>query len=84
MSIGIIGMGEMGKMYADRLAKGGWKKSVPPPLARPHSSQKSGQLIRTRLSLTRINVCDLPEKFDQLSAYCEGTVSRHLAREGRR
>jgi hypothetical protein len=26
VSIGIIGMGEMGKMYADRLAKGGWKR----------------------------------------------------------
>ncbi|KAK4703453.1 prephenate dehydrogenase (NADP+), partial [Phenoliferia sp. Uapishka_3] len=43
--IGIIGMGEMGKMYAERLAKGGWK---------------------------RINVCDLPEKYEQLREYCKG------------
>lgn len=26
IAIGIIGMGEMGKMYAERLSKGGWEK----------------------------------------------------------
>ncbi|KAI5475556.1 prephenate dehydrogenase (NADP+) [Pseudohyphozyma bogoriensis] len=47
ISIGIIGMGEMGKMYADRLSKGGWK---------------------------RINVCDLPSKFDEVKQFCKGTT----------
>ncbi|ORZ39469.1 prephenate dehydrogenase [Catenaria anguillulae PL171] len=37
--IGIIGMGDMGRLYARHFAQAGWK---------------------------RINVCDLPEKFEQL------------------
>ncbi|GAA5862173.1 hypothetical protein JCM1840_001668 [Sporobolomyces johnsonii] len=45
-TIGLIGMGEMGKMYAERLSKGGRCK--------------------------KINVCDLPEKYDQLVEYCKG------------
>lgn len=45
LAIGIIGMGEMGKMYAERLSRGGWK---------------------------RINVCDIPAKFDQLTEEFKG------------
>jgi 3-hydroxyisobutyrate dehydrogenase-like beta-hydroxyacid dehydrogenase len=26
ISIGLIGMGEMGRMYAERIAQGGWKR----------------------------------------------------------
>ncbi|ORY51211.1 hypothetical protein BCR35DRAFT_310702 [Leucosporidium creatinivorum] len=51
VAVGIIGMGEMGKMYAERLSRGGCK---------------------------RINVCDLPAKFDSLVEYCkdkEGVVA---------
>ncbi|GAA6061125.1 hypothetical protein JCM10212_001725 [Sporobolomyces blumeae] len=44
--IGLIGMGEMGKMYAERLSKAGRCK--------------------------KINVCDLPEKYDSLVEYCKG------------
>jgi phosphoglycerate dehydrogenase-like enzyme len=29
--IGIIGMGEMGRMYADRLYRGGYKQCAPSP-----------------------------------------------------
>ncbi|GAA6015561.1 hypothetical protein JCM11491_007157 [Sporobolomyces phaffii] len=44
--IGLIGMGEMGKMYAERLSKSA--------------------------RCNRINVCDLPEKYDSLVEYCHG------------
>ncbi|ORE11506.1 Prephenate dehydrogenase [Rhizopus microsporus var. microsporus] len=46
IEIGIIGAGGMGRFYAQRLAKAGWKK---------------------------VNVCDLPEKYEQLKKDFEGT-----------
>ncbi|CEG83781.1 Putative Prephenate dehydrogenase (NADP) [Rhizopus microsporus] len=45
IEIGIIGAGGMGRFYAQRLAKAGWKK---------------------------VNVCDLPEKYEQLKKEFEG------------
>lgn len=39
--IGIIGMGEMGKMYADRLSKGGWKRYVRPLSRHQHAGADS-------------------------------------------
>ncbi|GAA5964980.1 hypothetical protein JCM21900_004693 [Sporobolomyces salmonicolor] len=54
--IGLIGMGEMGKMYAERLSKGGKCK--------------------------KINVCDLPEKYDQLVEYCHGKDRVVAMRDG--
>jgi 3-hydroxyisobutyrate dehydrogenase-like beta-hydroxyacid dehydrogenase len=35
IKIGLIGMGDMGKMYARRLLQGGWSRSVGPPRRRP-------------------------------------------------
>ncbi|KAM0786591.1 hypothetical protein ACM66B_002046 [Microbotryomycetes sp. NB124-2] len=55
VSVGIIGMGEMGKMYAERLRTGG---------------------------LARINVCDLPSKFEQLEAYCKGKEGLVAMKDG--
>ena len=43
--VGLIGMGEMGRMYADRLS-------------------------RTPGHCARINVCDLPDRYDSLVDYC--------------
>ncbi|TFK21001.1 prephenate dehydrogenase [Coprinopsis marcescibilis] len=54
-TIGLIGMGAMGKMYAKFLAEAGWKK---------------------------INVCDLPEKYDQLQADYAGSANIHPMRDG--
>ncbi|GAA5879649.1 hypothetical protein JCM16303_004118 [Sporobolomyces ruberrimus] len=54
--IGLIGMGEMGKMYAERLSKAGQCK--------------------------RINVCDLPEKYDSLVEYCKGKEKLVPMRDG--
>ncbi|BGP09161.1 putative prephenate dehydrogenase [NADP(+)] [Rhodotorula toruloides] len=54
--IGLIGMGEMGKMYAERLSKGGQCK--------------------------KINVCDLPERYDQLVEYCKGKDKLVPLRDG--
>ncbi|POY72148.1 hypothetical protein BMF94_4785 [Rhodotorula taiwanensis] len=54
--IGLIGMGEMGKMYAERLSKGG--------------------------KCARINVCDLPERFEELQEYCKGKSKVVPMRDG--
>ncbi|GAA5926708.1 prephenate dehydrogenase (NADP(+)) [Sporobolomyces koalae] len=54
--IGLIGMGEMGKMYAERLSKAG--------------------------QCNRINVCDLPEKYDSLVEYCKGKDKLVPMRDG--
>ncbi|GAA5971072.1 hypothetical protein JCM8115_006138 [Rhodotorula mucilaginosa] len=55
-TIGLIGMGEMGKMYAERLSKGG--------------------------RCAKINVCDLPERFEQLQEYCKGKSKLVPLRDG--
>ncbi|BGP56332.1 prephenate dehydrogenase (NADP(+)) [Rhodotorula sphaerocarpa] len=54
--IGLIGMGEMGKMYAERLSKGG--------------------------KCAKINVCDLPERYEQLQEYCQGKSKLVPLRDG--
>lgn len=68
--IGLIGMGEMGKMYAERLSKAG-------------QCNRFAYLFPSSLSLVvdtdfllvwdnRINVCDLPEKYESIVEYCKG------------
>ncbi|GJN89962.1 hypothetical protein Rhopal_002951-T1 [Rhodotorula paludigena] len=54
--IGLIGMGEMGRMYAERLSRAGQCK--------------------------RINVCDLPDKYDSLVEYCKGKDKLVPLRDG--
>ncbi|CAE6473033.1 unnamed protein product [Rhizoctonia solani] len=55
--IGIIGMGEMGKMYAKVLSAAGWAK---------------------------INVCDRPENFDQLTQDMKDVPGINVLRDGHR
>ncbi|KAI0252847.1 prephenate dehydrogenase [Lactifluus subvellereus] len=54
-TIGLIGMGGMGKMYAKYLSAAGWKK---------------------------INVCDLPEMYDSLTAEYKDTPGIQVLRDG--
>ncbi|KAI0299406.1 prephenate dehydrogenase [Multifurca ochricompacta] len=54
-TIGLIGMGAMGKMYAEYLSAAGWKK---------------------------INVCDLPERFDSLKAAYKDVTGITVLRDG--
>ncbi|TNY20325.1 Prephenate dehydrogenase [Rhodotorula diobovata] len=54
--VGIIGMGEMGRMYAERLSRAG--------------------------QCARINVCDLPDRFDSLVEYCKGKDKLVPKRDG--
>ena len=67
--IGLIGMGEMGTMYARRLAEAGWKRCA----ARPRGRGRT-------LSGSRINVCDLPENCEALRAQMQGEAPRRLPR----
>jgi prephenate dehydrogenase (NADP+) len=68
--IGLIGMGEMGKMYAERLSREGkCSRFVPFPPC-PYSKELLRRALRNR-----ILVCDLPEKYEQLKAYCQGAFS---------
>ncbi|KAL1924949.1 uncharacterized protein VTP21DRAFT_4603 [Calcarisporiella thermophila] len=46
IEIGIIGLGDMGRLYAQRIHKAGWK---------------------------RVNVCDLPEKYEQIREEFKGS-----------
>ncbi len=66
-TIGLIGMGLMGRMYVKFLSQAGWKKCV-----------FSSSLLEIDDMLTysvgvRIYVCDLPEKYEQLKADYAGT-----------
>ena len=55
-TIGLIGMGAMGKMYANRLSDAGWRKCV-----------DCSCIERRLLSHSfRIHVCDTPDKFQSL------------------
>lgn len=54
-SIGLIGMGAMGSMYAKYLSAAGWKK---------------------------INVCDVPDKFEALRKKYENTPGVNVLRDG--
>ena len=63
-TIGLIGMGAMGRMYAQRLGAAGWRRFV--SLLRLFGKGSNGP------SLTRIHVCDLPEKYEQLKRDYEG------------
>ncbi|PPQ85426.1 hypothetical protein CVT25_006318 [Psilocybe cyanescens] len=54
-TIGLIGMGAMGRMYARHLGDAGWSK---------------------------INVCDIPEKYEQLKADYASNQNIHAMRDG--
>jgi prephenate dehydrogenase (NADP+) len=58
-TIGLIGMGAMGRMYA-RYLQAGWCRFV--------SGSCVFFMTARRHFLIRIHVCDLPEKLDQLKA----------------
>jgi prephenate dehydrogenase (NADP+) len=64
-TIGLIGMGAMGAMYARELSKAGWKKSNRLFIYLHH------HLISFFFS-HRISVCDLPEKYDSLKLQYKG------------
>ncbi|GAA5914342.1 hypothetical protein JCM8208_004443 [Rhodotorula glutinis] len=55
--VGLIGMGEMGRMYADRLS-------------------------RNHNHCARINVCDLPDRYDSLVDYCRDKPNLVPLRDG--
>ncbi|KAK2765176.1 prephenate dehydrogenase (NADP(+)) [Arachnomyces sp. PD_36] len=57
-SIGIIGMGDMGKMYAQRLSDAGWRFT--------HLVT-----IHTHYEQKPVNACDRPDKYDALKAEFE-------------
>ncbi len=65
-TIGLIGMGEMGKMYARHLSAAGWKKSV---------SNTYSVLLTVD---SRIHVCDLPQKYEALQRELAGESIRPL------
>ncbi|KAL3712269.1 prephenate dehydrogenase (NADP(+)) [Talaromyces marneffei ATCC 18224] len=57
-SIGIIGMGDMGKMYAQRLSQAGWRFISHRSLLNSHADTTS--------RLSRINACDRSDKYESL------------------
>ena len=61
-TIGLIGMGAMGKMYAKCLSEGGWQKWVLALVLCDSEFTK----------YTRIHVCDLPSNYEALKATYEG------------
>ena len=64
-TIGLIGMGAMGTMYAKHLSDAGWKKYV---------SSSHPRLCHADTPVAqRISVCDLPEKFESLRRTYKGT-----------
>lgn len=63
-TIGLIGMGAMGRMYAQRLGAAGWRRFVDFFDCLVKGSNEP--------SLARIHVCDLPEKYEQLKRDYEG------------
>jgi prephenate dehydrogenase (NADP+) len=56
-TIGLIGMGAMGQMYATCLGQAGWRRYV-----QIHVKK----ILQPFEGISRIHVCDRPEKFDQL------------------
>lgn len=55
-TIGLIGMGAMGRMYAKLFSQAGWKKCVILVVTR----------INRRPRFIRIYVCDIPERYERL------------------
>ena len=72
--IGMIGMGEMGKMYARVLAGAGWKRFV--------SFHTNLLLVLTRRAC-RIHVCDLPQNEAKLREEMKGALSVDVDRRPR-
>ena len=74
ISVGIIGMGDMGKMYARRLSEAGWK--YVPGFNLPL------QMLCFRvpwfiiLTVFRVNACDRDDKFEALKEEYKGRKSR--------
>lgn len=64
-TIGLIGMGAMGKMYAKHLSAAGWKK---------YETILEFETSTDSLSSSRIMVCDQPQKFEGIKRDYEGTV----------
>ena len=60
--IGLIGMGAMGRMYATLLSDAGWNRSE------LHSSN----LLTLFQPISRIHVCDLPSKYENLKREYDG------------
>jgi len=58
-TIGLIGMGAMGRMYAKYLGQAGWCRYV---------SSLSTRLCDALIYTRRIHVCDVPEKYEKLKA----------------
>jgi prephenate dehydrogenase (NADP+) len=63
IAVGIIGMGDMGKMYARRIAAAGWR-CVPRVYFRG--------LWNLTNSVSRVNACDRPDKYESLKAEFAG------------
>jgi prephenate dehydrogenase (NADP+) len=63
IELGIIGAGGMGRFYAQTLSNAGWKKYLDLFLA---------WLTRELTDLYSVNVCDLPEKYENLKKDFEG------------
>jgi hypothetical protein len=72
--IGLIGMGDMGRMYAKRLIAGGWTKYVVVNVGRGlHTSPFTLiDVDAILLIFLRIYACDRPEKYETLAAEFAG------------
>ena len=62
--IGLIGMGDMGRMYVKHLSSGGWKRYA-------HSRPPDALYI---FDVPRIHVCDQPTKYLALKHEYEGNT----------
>ncbi|RUP47009.1 hypothetical protein BC936DRAFT_146229 [Jimgerdemannia flammicorona] len=63
IEIGIIGMGDMGRLYARRIHAAGWKQLI-------------SRALKTYRIYDSVNVCDLPSKYESLKAELQGWLSR--------
>jgi hypothetical protein len=68
LEIGLIGLGEMGLMYAKRMVSAGWKKYE---LPFPYTVSFLLLLIN-QLSINRVNVCDQHENYEKFKELLKG------------
>lgn len=64
VAIGIIGMGDMGRLYANRISKAGWRFV---PIIDWYISMATHTFL-----LVRVNACDRDERYEALTDEFKG------------
>ncbi|KAK4200458.1 putative rephenate dehydrogenase [NADP+] [Triangularia verruculosa] len=74
-TIGLIGMGDMGKMYARRLANAGWSSEL-------WSDKVANPWVLFLFVLFRVMACDREEKFEELAKEFADNTNIQILRNG--